>query len=206
MHSMESWPADAEAIINAVVMDRDDSTNILSGLQEVKEEMEAGERATVDRYIVAMRPVYAGMMVDDLEGNTAGLYDGSSIFVDRSVLLVDQSVELTIAQSCEVLRHENYHLENDHTAPLVVMAETKGDIAAVIGGVEFTETALIEGLTVKQTGDQFVSEEYLEYENMIDRAMANAHLTVGNFEEAVNEKKNVAAIDDRHLVPEQIAM
>ena len=191
----------AEELINITVDNAESETQIVSDLQREKEVLEAEEKATVERYIAAMRPIYAGMVMDDFEGNIAGLYDGSEIYVDRSVMMVGDSVEQTIAQAEEVYDHESYHQDNNHTAPLHVMAETKGEIAAVIGGVEFTETELIEGLTVKQTGDQFVSVEYVAFKENLERAMTNAELSVSDVENAINAQHDVTLIDDRIADP-----
>ncbi len=195
----------AEELINTTVDNAETESEVISKLQREKEELEARERALVEYYIQETRPIYAAMIMDDFDGNVAGLSDGSEIYVDRSVMMVGESVEQTIAQAQEVYEHEAYHDEKGHSAPLYVIAETKGDIAAVIGGVEFTETELIEGLTVKQTGDQFVSVEYVEFKENLEEAMRNAELSIEDIEEAVNEKKDVTLIDDRieDSAPEQ---
>jgi hypothetical protein len=187
----------AEQLINTTVEEAENGSAIVSELEKNKDALEADQRAILERYIAETRPIYAAMFVDDFEGNIAGLYNGSDIFVDRSVMQVGSSVDQTIAQAKEVYKHEGYHKENDHTAPLQVMAETKGNIAAVIGGVEFTETGLIEGLTVMQTGDQFVSAEYVDYKNNLQKGMSNAGLGISDIEDAINNAKDVTKIDDR---------
>lgn len=190
----------AEELINTTVENAESETGVISELNKKKEMLEAGERATIDYYIQETRPIYAGMMVDDFEGNIAGLYDGSAIYVDRSVLMVGESVEQTVAQAEEVYDHESYHKAHKHTGPIHVMAETKDDIALVLGGVEFTETELIEGLTVAKTGDQFVSTEYVEYKNNLLKATVNAAISIDDVEQAVHEK-DVTVIDDRMVDP-----
>ncbi len=201
MENFAPWSAEeglsAEVFIAANFEENGGSQETLHDLEASKGVLASEERRTVEAYINALRPIYAEMIVRDFAGNTAGLYDGSAIYLDRSVPAVDASVEETIARAKEVYGHEGYHQLHRHTEPLQVIAETKDDIAAVIGGVEFTETALIEGLTVRETGDQFVSEEYLEYERMIDRAVARSERTLEDIKHSVNVTKNIAAIDDR---------
>lgn len=203
MEKQHEWTA--QDLINTTV-ETEEGSAVISTLQRKKEMLEASERATVEHYISEMRPIYAAMLVDNLGGNIAGLYDGSSIYVDSGVVQMNGSIDTTLAQAWEVYDHENYHKENKHTSPMTVMADTRGDIAAVIGGVEFTETALIEGLTVKQTGDQFVSVQYVEYKNMVERALDSSGRTIGELEQAVNEKKDLTLVDDRAQAPEAIAL
>lgn len=189
-------PSSAEELINRTVASVEGSS-VVSALSRGKEALAAGERASVERYIQAMRPIYAAMLVDDFGGNTAGLYDGSSISIDRRVAMVDASVDTTVDRAREVYEHERYHQRHRHTEPLAVMADTREDIAAVIGGVAFTETALVEGLTVARTGDSFVSAEYGAYKQNLLGGIARAGLNIADVERAVNDEKDLTRIDDR---------
>jgi hypothetical protein len=187
----------AEILINQSVLEGDSSSEIMTSLNEGKQHLEAQERATVDSYIAAMRPIYAAMIVDEFSGNTAGLYDGSQIYVDQTVMMIGQSVDTTIAQAQEVYDHERYHKKNNHLAPMQVVADMRDGVYAVIGGVTFTQTELIEGLTVAETGNQFVSDEYRAHEKAVLKAADASGVGLEGIVHAVNVAKDVSRIDDR---------
>lgn len=190
-----------EGLINTTILEQGSSGSILSALNERKVDLETSERATVQRYIDAMRPVYAAMIVDDFSGNTAGLYDGSAIYVDRNVMMVGRSLETTIAQAGEVHAHETYHQTNHHLAPMQVVADARAGVYALIGGIAFTETELVEGLTVAETGNAFVSHDYRRYEDMVRQAAATSGQGIDGIATAVNKKKDLTLVDDRAQVP-----
>ncbi len=191
----------AEDLINQSVLEGDSSSEILASIDSGKEHLEAQERATIDSYIAAMRPIYAAMVVDEFSGNIAGLYDGSQIYVDQAVMMVGESVDTTIAQAQEVYDHETYHQANNHLAPMKVVAGMRDGVYAVIGGVAFTQTELIEGLTVAETGNQFVSAEYKAHERAIRKAADASGEGISGIAEAVNNKKDLTLIDDRAKAP-----
>jgi hypothetical protein len=187
----------AETLINQSVLSGVSSSQILASIDAGKEQLEAQERAAIDSYIQAMRPIYAAMIVDEFSGNTAGLYDGSQIYVDQSVMMVGQSVDTTIAQAQEVYEHEHYHQTNNHLAPMQVVADVRDGVYAVIGGVSFTQTELIEGLTVAETGNQFVSAEYKAHERALRKAASASGVGLQGIAQAVNVAKDITHVDDR---------
>lgn len=187
----------ADTVINSAVASSRSFDVIDAKLATDMKSLESQEREAVQRYRDRMREITRGMLMGDLGGNTAGLYDGSNVFIDRGVFMVGASVEQTIDQAREVSDHEAYHAEHHHTAPMQVVDGTRADVAAVIGGMEFSESALIEGLTVHQTGDSFVSEDYVGYQSTLETAMANAGLSITDIEAAVNDEKDLTLIDDR---------
>ncbi len=187
----------ADMLINQSVLEGNSSSQILASIDAGKAQLEAQERATVDSYITSMRPIYAAMVVDKFSGNIAGLYDGSKIYVDQTVMMVGQSVDTTIAQAKEVYDHEKYHQTNNHLAPMQVVADVRDGVYAVIGGVAFTETELIEGLTVAETGNQFVSAEYKEHERALRKAADASSVGLQGIAHAVNVAKDISRIDDR---------
>jgi len=187
----------AENVINQNADGMHSPDTFVASLENDLQNLEAAEREKVQQYIAHMRPIMAGVLIDDLGGNTAGLYNGSAIFVDQGVLMVGHSMDQTIAQTKEVKDHETYHAENDHTASMQIVEDTRGSFVATIGGRQFTEEGLIEGLTVMQTGHEFVSTEYVGFENSLASAIGSAGLDVSDVKEAVNEKKDLTLIDDR---------
>ena len=71
-----------------------------------------------------------------------------------------------------------------------------GEVVVTIGNVEFTEVSLIEGLTVAETGNAFVSEDYRRYESDLKTAVSAADLTLDAVRTAVNTEKDLSRIDD----------
>lgn len=201
MEHIESTATGAEELINQTVDEADSADNIIGELEDSKEMLEASEAATVQQYIDGIRPQIEGAMVTDLDPGVGGLYDGSpQVKIAEDMLVIDQSVDATIARLEEVREHENYHAENNHLEPMDVVHDTRTDAFAVIGGQEFTETELIEGLTVMQTGNTFVSDEYRDHERTLEAAMAASGQSVEDIEEAVNHAKDITLIDDRSRV------
>lgn len=192
-----------EEVINGIIESQDSTENILRELERKKDLLEGAERQKVEKYIADMRQIFNDMVMDDLGGNTAGLYNGKNIFIDRNVLTVNGSLDETVSRSQEVYEHEKYHAENNHTEPLQIVGDTRADIAAVIGGREFSQTELIEGLTVMQTGHAYVSDGYLGYERELELAMQEARLEIDEIEAALNKDKDLTKIDDRTRQPEK---
>lgn len=192
-----------EEVINGIIESQDSAENVLRELERKKDLLEGDERRKVERYIADMRMIFRSMVIDDLGGNTAGLYDGNDIFIDRKVMGIGESVDETVSRAQEVYEHEKYHAENNHMEPLQIVGETRGDIAAVIGGQEFNTTELIEGLTVMETGNQFVSDGYRGYERDLQQAMEEADLEIEEIRAALNKDKDLRKIDDRMRQPEK---
>jgi hypothetical protein len=70
-------------------------------------------------------------------------------------------------------------------------------MALVIGNRQFSQTKIIEALVVKETGDRFVSNEYRNNEQELDKAIAASGKTIDDVRHAVNVAKDLTLIDDR---------
>lgn len=197
METMVKEDAPAEIVIHYAIEAYGSTEAALSYLEVRKQNLQAGERRRVGFYIANFRDIFHRMVVKPLGGNTAGLYDGSSIFLDESIPAVGGSVEQAVAQGLEVLDHEQYHQDHHHTAPMRAVEGSRAGIALVMGQQEFTQTAIVEALTVKETGHCFVHPLYLSFERALDSAMAASGKTIDDIRSAVNVKKDLTLIDDR---------
>lgn len=197
MEKMVQEDTSAEMAINYAIEEYGATDAALSYLETRKQTLTSAERARVSFYIANYRNIFRGMVVKNLGGNTAGLYDGSTTYLDESIPEAGESVEKAVAQGLEVLGHEKYHQDNKHTAPMRVVEGSRAGIAVVMGNKEFTQTAIVEALTVKETGDRFVHPSYVAFESSLDRAMAASGKTIDDVREAVNVKKDLTLIDDR---------
>ena len=186
----------AQTAINDAVAAGGMSDTIISRVRSNAEGLDSAEKERVDYYIAGIRPAIAGTIVADLGSGVGGMYDGSKISMATGTIMVGSSIEQTVDMAKQVKDHEEYHEENDHTAPMQVVDATRNSVAVVIGGREFSETAFIEGLTVSQTGNEFVSTEYVQYESDFLSAINTAELSIGEVEAAV-EAKDLTLIDDR---------
>lgn len=195
---MEASPNDgtAEELINETVSGADSAYAVLGALKQRRMELEASEAATVQQYIDGIRPEIEGALVHTMDAGIGGYYDGgSSVHIATSTLVIDSSVEETIARVEEVRAHENYHAEHDHLAPMILGASADGDTVVTIGGYGFTNTELIEGMTVAMTGHDFVSDQYRQYEADVRSAVAAAGINLGDVEQAIAQK-DLTAVDD----------
>lgn len=174
-----------------------------SELRESASDESPEVRSQINSYIQSVRPVIAAMEVCTLDSNTGGLCDGSEIYINSSVLYINGTVQQTAAQMHEVLAHEQYHLDNGHLEAMSTFGDDTSFV--VMGGEDFSRTAFIEGLTVAQTGDQFVSATYVEYKNRLLHCIGEAGFTLDDVEKAV-KKRDVTPLDDRSQhAPEPIA-
>lgn len=200
MASLETSPAhdlSAEDVINESVDGNSSSTKMFEEMNRRKEALEEAEAAKVDAYIQKVRPAVAGALVKDLEHGIGGLYDGSNVTIAQDMLMIHSSIQQTVDQLDETRRHEDYHKEHDHTAPMIPATEAPADYVVTIGGRQFDETALKEGLTVSKTGDQFVSPEYVQYQHDLHAAMQAAGISIHDVEQAV-DRKDLRDIDDAY--------
>lgn len=186
----------AEGVINDVVGTAASGQEIIDRLYREQAELEAAERAKVGQYIQGVRSEITGMTVAKLGADIGGLYDGSNIYMGTGTLLVDQSIEHTLARAGEVSDHERYHREHDHTASMRIVEDTRENFVAIIGGLGFTQEELLEGLTVTKTGDRFVAQEYVGFERKLKQGAGNAGLSLAEVERAV-DSKDLTLIDDR---------
>ena len=186
----------AQTAINDAVSAGGSGTEIISRVRSNAEELGTAEKARVDYYIAGIRPAIAEMIVTDLGNGIGGMNKGSEVFMATSTIMVGQDIEQTVDMAAEVKKHEVYHQKNKHTDPMQVVDGTRTSVALVMGGKEFTDTKFIEGLTVSQTGHEFVSTEYVQYESDFLSAINTAELSIEEVEAAVTAK-DLTLIDDR---------
>lgn len=189
---------EAETLINETLDEQESGAAVLRLLNERKEELEASERAKIDSYVQGIRPQIANVMTEELDDGVGGLFDGK-ITIATETLRIHTSINNTIKQTEEVRRHEQYHMDNNHLAAMTVGDSAEGDIVVTIGGRQMTNKKFIEGLTVLETGDEFVSDDYKEDENDVEAGLADAGLTVADARKAV-ARKDLRLIDDHSRV------
>jgi hypothetical protein len=177
-------------------------------------------RNLVNQYNAGVFREVEGTEIEELEKGVGGLYNGSKEKIALETLKVHDDIKKTIENSKEVAAHEAYHADNKHLEAMKTVDENaiqkepgkeggwknaKKDAALVMGKKEFTEEQLIEGLTVKETGDKFVSKEYQNHKAELEAGMSAAGLDINQVREAVNEKKDLTLIDDRTQEKEDAA-
>jgi hypothetical protein len=195
----------AEGYINHAVDQSGRSPDgLLSDLEKGKDQLEKAEAAKVSLYQHHVREALHGTFIAELESGIGGMYSDTGIQISTDTLMIGGSFQATIDQIEETAEHEKYHRDNNHLDPMQLGASAHDDIVATIGSVEFTDTQIVEGLTVLETGDQFVSQEYIEHEQCLTRAMAAAALSVEDVRQAVNEKKDYGLVDDESRKNEEL--
>ncbi len=187
-------PFTAEAVITRAVQHGGGAEAILHRLEQTRGILEQGEAMQVQQYIAGIRPQIEGVLVHTLDAGVGGEFSGQGITIATDTLFIDQSIEKTIARTEETREHEEYHKEHDHLAPLQA-EEGQGSTVATIGGHAFTHEALIEGMTVVRTGEQFVSEQYRQYAANVRSSVAAAGITLEAMEEAIDDKNLLSVMD-----------
>lgn len=194
---MERQEHEAAAIINGGIEMYGASEESLNYLERRQEMVDAGVRDHLRKYVTAFRGVYRDMTVRKFDGNTAGLYDGSNIYIDEAVPEVAVSVQETIDRGTEVHDHELYHKKNNHTAPMKIVKDQRRAAFLVMGGVEFKQsTQFFEGITVDRTGDRFVHGTYRAHKSQFNDAIGRAGLSLEDVEQAI-DGRDLTQIDDR---------
>ena len=186
-----------EECINDTVLNSDSPDALLRELSENAEDLEAKEKAKVDEYRTGIRDSIRKVVIEDLPSGIGGQFDTSGeVTIATNTLLVGSSVEKTVAQAQETFRHEFYHQTNKHLDPLQRGASAHGEVVVTIGNFEFTDITLHEGLTVADTGNEFVSDDYRRHESDLKAGVAAAGLTMDAVRAAVNKDKDLSSIDD----------
>lgn len=196
--------ADAATVINHVVAkkvgrgEKMSPHELARSLSEAAEEAPKDAQAEVQEHVAALQNLTQGAVIEVLPAGVGGQYDGSQIAIGAGTVLVGAGgVAETVARMEEVSEHEAYHAKHHHEVPLTPGASAEGETVVTIGGTTFTETALIEGLTVHDTKHEYVSSDYLEYEGTLVTSVSMACITINDVREAVNgEVKGLANIDD----------
>lgn len=166
-----------------------------------KTAQEIGVEKNVVEYVDALRTFSHDAAIAPLPDGIGGLYDGSITIATSTVEVGSGGVEQTVAQMQEVYDHELYHAVNNHTDAMMTWG---GEPNVVIAGQEFSTTEVIEGLTVTDTGEEFVSEDYQNYAEDLQTAVYQVGLTLNDVRRAVNDEKDFTKIDDRKRVQEKV--
>ncbi len=188
---------EAIATINETIEETDSSDALIQELKAEANEAEGEKAEHIQEYVDGVRPQIESVLVKDLGPTGGGLYDGSDITVGKAALYVEDDIETAVDSAEEVIKHETYHEENDHTADMVSGDSATGDTVVTMGKDTFDREEFIEGLTVSRTGEQFVSDKYKEFRGKFDRALRASGQTVEDVERAVKQK-DLRLIDDQN--------
>ena len=186
-HMENTTTIGTQELINQTVAEADSAESIIGELER-QQEAAREHSETIQKYIDGVRPQIQGAVVEKMEPGVGGECDGSNVKLAKETLVVDTSVDETIAFATEVREHEDYHLEHDHTAPMQKADSATGDSVVQIGGADFTDTELIEGMTVARTGETFVSGEYKRYKADLLAAVGRAGINLDDVEKAIDQK------------------
>lgn len=165
-------------------------------IEENTKHLSEGVRNHVRTYTKGVVDIAHDTEVRPLERGVGGQYDGRTKTIATNTMMVRKNIMTTVKNVTQTGKHETYHEENDHLAPLAPAPSAVGDTVVTIGNKKFTEEALVEGLTVKETGHDFVSDEYVGFKDGLEAAVASSDITLDDVKKAVNEDKDLTAIDD----------
>jgi hypothetical protein len=195
---MEQQYHSAEECINETVLDEGKGSPgaLLDALNTNAEALKAAEKAKVQHYITVTRSALHGMTIQPLSPGIGGIYNGTSITMATSTLMVGATIGSSLDQITETADHEKYHQANDHLAPMIMGSSAEAGHVVTIGGEAFTDTEAVEGLTVYETGHGSVSSKYVSHMQRLMSAAIHAALTVDDLREAINEKKDYRLLDD----------
>lgn len=227
----ETQPYTTQAIINQILSDAEgkrlSAQEIARKNEEVAKEASEDVKKDVDVYNQKLMSVVGTYDIGALDNGIAGQYEkGGTIVISTSTLQVQDdtrsAIETTMTNTELVVDHENVHKEDKHLASLQIYAgqEAKTSDAAssktilVMGGKEFTDEGLKEGVAVAATGTQSesgdfqVSAEYVQYKSELEGAIAVASargITLQKVREAIR-KGDISEIDDRAQARQQPRM
>ncbi len=196
-----SSPSSAEdmsaAVINAAVEEAGHQSVSYSSLAHSVETIASDvgvETPEVADYISALRTFTHDVTIGALPEGVGGQFDGSITIATNTVEVGSSGVMQTIAQMQEVYDHELYHALHHHTDAMMTWG---GESNVVIAGQGFSTTDVIEGLTVAETGDEFVSQDYKNHRERLLSSIARAGISLDDVRAAVNRQKDLTLIDDR---------
>lgn len=198
----ETPEQEALAYINGTIAEETekgslDAKDIAEKIEENTKGMREETRAEVGKYIDGIEPHIEGSTIDRLPQNIGGQYDGEKITIAAATLSVHNSIGETLRRVEETGEHEKYHEEHEHTEDLQAAPDAEGEEIVTIGGKKFTQTELIEGLTVQETGEEFVSTDYKNKADNLRTYTASVGISLEQLRAAVNKEKDVTLLDDR---------
>ena len=189
--------ATGEDCINHTVLESDTPHQLDNDLRTNAEHLEDAERAKVDRYRAGIRSSVRNVLIEDLDAGIGGQFDkAGDVTIAKNTLLVGKSIDATGRRSQETYRHEMYHKLHDHLDPVKTGNTAEGETVVTIGNYEFTEVTIHEAITVANTGDEFVSDDYRKYSSDLKAGLSSAGLTMEDAHQAINVKKDLSLIDD----------
>lgn len=177
----------AGALINNEVEEAQDRGSVSH--QDLAERIEQRAREQklsnelISRYVTSLRSFNHGAVITTLPEGIGGQSDGSSVEIASSTVEVDEEgITQTIARMEETMRHEAYHAVHHHTE---VAVAPDGPVSVILADEGLNTTEFIEGLTVAQTGNQFVDESYRQYERKVRAGVRRAGITLEEAEQAL---------------------
>jgi hypothetical protein len=192
--------ADAQAanIINEHVEGASSASDLQRKIEQDTRAITDETRTKINTYVSGMKDATKGAVIDELDAGVGGLYNGKEQIIAESTLEVSGSIEQTVNRIGEVSRHEAYHATNKHLESMQTAAGQGSEETLVLGGKSFkNDTPLVEGLTVHDTGNEFVSDQYVQYEEELVSAASAAGVSMDEVRNAVNVEKDLTLIDDR---------
>lgn len=171
--------------------------------------LQGNETESIKAYVSLLQAGSHTCIAETLPATIGGKFDGSRIFINYSTLQVGSHIGEATARIQEVIAHEVYHAVHHHTDPVVLATHAlqehdsfmsdvpSSEPEVIIGNEEFTYEEVVEGLTVTETGEEFVSTDYRGYGERIQSALVRSHLSMNNLRRAVNEEKDLTLVDDR---------
>ena len=210
MNTLES-PASAEPFTTEAVINRTlgreteggrktSTGDIAESLERVSELLPEEEQAKAREYVAGLQTLHRDTIITTLDPGLGGLYNGSERFVATSTLEVDGRDPMeAIEQAKEADNHEKLHETGDHTGMYETYESPDGSSSEflILGGAVLDQTALIEGRTVRGTGDRFVSEQYKAFKEQYIAAIASSGFSEEEVNRAVDDTHDLSAIDDR---------
>lgn len=174
------------------------SVTMVEALQERARHREVLPR--VQCYVAALRQVPHGAAFRVLAAGVGGQYDTESHLVTMNSNAVEvqrgEGVETAARRLKEIGRHEGYHQKHRHDPSLFASPPTGTGTVITFGQEGFTATEFFEGITVAQTGCEFVCRKYHAYMAKLLRAIdAAPGLSLEKVEEAV-DRRDVRSISD----------
>lgn len=193
----KSAEEEAATAINETIDEADSSEVLVQDLAAQAKEAEGEKAAHIQEYVDGIRPHLQSVLMKDLGPTGGGLYDGNKKTIGKAALYVEDDIKTAVERENEVYEHETYHEENDHTAEMISGDSATGDTVVTMGTQAFDRETFIEGLTVRRTGERFVSDMYKEFRGKFDRALRASGQTVEDVERAV-KAKDLRLIDDEN--------
>lgn len=184
----------ASILVHGIIEDAPTTMRPRELANHVEAQASADVLPTVRPYIEELRRWSHEVTIGALPEGVGGQFDGSIDVALRTVDIDPRGLEWTILAMQEAYAHELYHTTHEHLKPMQTMDETD---SVIIAGEGIETRDIIEALTVEETGDETVSQEYQENRGHVFSLLAHAGLGIADMREAVNEAHDLTLLDDR---------